>query len=112
MGVLYNLAREIVKDIEDMEGDEGRNTYAMRVGAEKARTVAWILLIFTLMAILIPFGVGVFSDLHLIAVMPAVVLLLMVKPKLMTSEDRAAQMLIKRSMYLALAAFLASSLMA
>ena len=48
------------KDIEDMEGDEGRNTYAMRVGAEKARTVAWILLIFTLMAILIPFGVGYF----------------------------------------------------
>tara|TARA_B100000700_G_scaffold99598_1_gene112131 strand:- start:1943 stop:2863 length:921 start_codon:yes stop_codon:yes gene_type:complete len=111
VGVLYNLAREIVKDIEDMEGDEGRNTYAMRVGAEKARTVAWILLIFTLMAILIPFGVGIFSDLHLIAVIPAVVLLLMVKPKLMTSEDRAAQMLIKRSMYLALAAFLASSLM-
>ncbi len=111
VGVLYNLAREIVKDIEDMEGDEGRNTYAMRVGAEKARTVAWILLIFTLMAILIPFGVGIFSDLHLIAAIPAVFLLLMVKPKLMTSEDRAAQMLIKRSMYLALAAFLASSLM-
>jgi len=31
---------------------------------------------------------------------------------LMTSEDRAAQMLSKRSMYLALAAFLASSLLA
>ena len=42
-GVLYTLAREIVKDIEDMEGDEGRNTYAMRVGPEKARIVAWIL---------------------------------------------------------------------
>jgi len=112
VGALYNLAREIVKDIEDIEGDEGRNTYAMRVGPQKARNVAWILLIVTLISILFPFGIGIFPELHLIAVIPAVVLLLMVKPKLMTAEDRAAQMLIKRSMYLALAAFLASSLMA
>ena len=111
VAVLYNLAREIVKDIEDMEGDEGRNTYAMRVGPQKARTVAWILLIFTLISILLPFGIGIFPELHLIAVIPAVVLLLMVKPKLMIAEDRAAQMLIKKSMYLALAALLASSLM-
>ena len=112
VGVMYNLAREIVKDIEDMEGDEGRNTYAMRVGPQKARTVAWVLLVLTLLSILLPFGIGIFPELHLIVVIPAVVLLLMVKPKLMTAEDRAAQMLIKRSMYLALAAFLASSLMA
>ncbi|MEE3315842.1 MAG: geranylgeranylglycerol-phosphate geranylgeranyltransferase [Candidatus Thermoplasmatota archaeon] len=112
VGVMYNLAREIVKDIEDMEGDEGRNTYSMRVGPQKARTVAWILLVLTLLSILLPFGIGIFPELHLIIVIPAVVLLLMVKPKLMNAEDRAAQMLIKRSMYLALAAFLASSLMA
>ena len=110
VGVLYNLAREIVKDIEDMEGDEGRDTYAMRVGPQKARTVAWALLLLTLVSILLPFGIGIFPELHLIAVIPAVVLLLMAKPKLMTAEDRAAQMLIKRSMYLALAAFLGSSL--
>ena len=111
VGVLYNLAREIVKDIEDMEGDEGRNTYVMRVGSQRARTVAWVLLILTLLSILLPFGIGIFPELHLIVVIPSVVLLLMVKPKLMTGEDRAAQMLIKRSMYLALAAFLTSSLM-
>ena len=111
VGVLFNLAREIVKDIEDMEGDEGRNTYVMRVGPQRARTVAWVLLILTLLSILLPFGIGIFPELHLIVVIPSVVLLLMVKPKLMTGEDRAAQMLIKRSMYLALAAFLTSSLM-
>ncbi len=111
VGVLYNLAREIVKDIEDMEGDEGRNTYAMRVGSEKARTVAWILLLLTLASLLLPFGIGVFPELHLVGVIPAVMLLLMVKGKLLTSEDRAAQQLIKKSMYLALAAFLGSSLL-
>jgi len=111
VGVLYNLAREIVKDIEDMEGDKGRNTYAMRVGPEKARTVAWVLLLLTLASLLIPFGIGVFPELHLPGIIPAVVFLLMVKGRLMASEDHAAQQLIKKSMYLALAAFLGSSLL-
>ena len=108
---MYNLAREIVKDIEDIEGDKGRNTYAMRVGSEKARTVAWVLLLLTLASLLMPFGIGIFPELHLLGVIPAMVLLLMVKGKLMTSEDHAAQQLIKKSMYLALAAFLGSSLL-
>jgi len=95
-----------------MEGDEGRNTYAMRVGPEKARVVAWILLLLTLVSLLVPFGIGVFPQLHLVGVIPAVMLLLMVKGKLMTSEDHAAQQLIKKSMYLTLAAFLGSSLLA
>lgn len=112
VGILYTLSREIVKDIEDIEGDKDRNTYAMRVGPEKARIVAWILLLLTLASLLMPFGIGVFPELHLLVVIPAVVLLLMVKGKLMTSEDHAAQQLIKKSMYLALAAFLASSLLA
>ena len=31
VGFLYNFSREIVKDIEDMGGDKGRDTYARRV---------------------------------------------------------------------------------
>jgi geranylgeranylglycerol-phosphate geranylgeranyltransferase len=31
IGFTYNLAREIIKDIEDIDGDLGRNTLAMRV---------------------------------------------------------------------------------
>ncbi|MED5158824.1 MAG: geranylgeranylglycerol-phosphate geranylgeranyltransferase [Candidatus Thermoplasmatota archaeon] len=112
VGVLFTLAREIVKDVEDMEGDEGRSTYAMRVGPQQARAVAWVLLLLTLSAILLSFTIGVFPEHHLIGVVPAVVLLLMVKPKLVLSEDRAAQQLIKKSMYLGLAAFLVSALLA
>ena len=112
VGVLYTFAREIVKDVEDMEGDEGRSTYAMRVGPQQARAVAWVLLLLTLASILLPFTIGVFPEHHLIGVVPAVILLLMVKPKLVLSEDRAAQQLIKKSMYLGLAAFLVSALLA
>ena len=113
-GVIYTdtFAREIVKDVEDMEGDEGRSTFAMRVGPQQARAVAWGLLLLTLASILLPFTIGVFPEHHLIGVVPAVILLLMVKPKLVLSEDRAAQQLIKKSMYLGLAAFLVSALLA
>jgi 4-hydroxybenzoate polyprenyltransferase len=92
--------------------DEGRNTYAMRVGPAKARVVAWVLLLLTLVSLLVPYGIGVFPQLHLVGVIPAVMLLLMVKGKLMTSADHAAQQLIKKSMYLTLAALLGSSLLA
>ena len=42
VGFLYNLSREIVKDIEDMDGDRGRETYAMRVGEERALSLIHI----------------------------------------------------------------------
>ena len=111
VGFLFNLAREIVKDVEDIEGDAGRETLAMKVGPETARIIAWGILLIALVSMLTPFALGIFSELHLVGVIPSVVLLLMVKPKLFSSEDHAAQMLIKRSMQLCLLAFLGSSLL-
>ncbi len=112
IGFLYNLSREIVKDIEDIDGDEGRNTFAMRAGVDKARTVAAALLALALVAILAPFlpVLHIFTDWHVIFVIPAVVSLMMVKPRLFATEDTAAQNLIKRSMQLCLFAFLVISL--
>ena len=43
VGIFYNTSREIIKDVQDMEGDKGRNTLAMRIGSENARTVAWVM---------------------------------------------------------------------
>ena len=51
IGFLYNLSREIVKDIEDIEGDEGRNTFAMSSGVDRARALASGLLVLALAAI-------------------------------------------------------------
>jgi len=110
VGFLFNLAREIVKDVEDMEGDSGRETLAMKSSPEKARLIAWVILLIALASMLAPFAIGIFSELHLVGVIPSVVLILMAKPKLFGSEDHAAQMLIKRSMQLCLVAFLGSSL--
>ena len=111
VGTLYNFAREIIKDVEDMEGDEGRNTYAMRVGADKARTVAWAVLLLTLIALLTPFVLGVFDQLHLLLVAPALFTLMQVKKHIVLSEDTAASRMIKRSMVLAMVGILIASLL-
>jgi geranylgeranylglycerol-phosphate geranylgeranyltransferase len=112
IGFLYNLSREIVKDIEDIDGDEGRNTFAMSAGVDRARAVAAGLLALALAAMLAPFlpFFQIFTDWHVIFVIPAVVSLMMVKPRLFATEDTAAQKLIKISMQLCLFAFLAISL--
>tara|TARA_B100000287_G_C20661742_1_gene790376 strand:- start:1975 stop:2835 length:861 start_codon:yes stop_codon:yes gene_type:complete len=112
IGFLYNLSREIVKDIEDLEGDKGRNTLAMSVGEDRARVIAWAILLMTLLALLAPFlpSLNLFLDWHVVFIIPALVSLLMVKARLFSSEDHSAQVLIKNSMQLCLAAFLVISL--
>ena len=112
VGFLYNFSREIVKDIEDMGGDKGRDTYAMRVGEERASSLAALVLIAALAAMLAPFSpiLQIFTDWHVAFVIPSVVTLMMVKPKLLSSEHRTAQKLIKTSMQLCLIAFLVISL--
>tara|TARA_B100000900_G_C20564536_1_gene710434 strand:+ start:747 stop:1649 length:903 start_codon:yes stop_codon:yes gene_type:complete len=110
IGFSYNLAREIVKDIEDMDGDTGRNTLAMRVGVEKTRMYAWMILLLTMVTILAPFALEIFPPNHLLFLIPGLMTILFVKRKLAYSEDRNAQRLIKRSLQLTLVGFIISSL--
>ena len=110
IGLSYNLAREIVKDIEDMEGDEGRNTLAMRIGVEKARVLAWLILLLTMVSILAPFALEIFPAIHLLLIIPGLMTIFLVKRKLAYAEDRNAQKLIKRSLQLTLIGFIVSSL--
>ena len=110
IGFSYNLAREIVKDIEDMDGDEGRNTLAMRIGVEKTRVLAWALLLLTMVAILTPFALEIFPPNHLLLLIPGLMTIFLVKRKLAYAEDRNAQKLIKRSLQLTLLGFIISSL--
>ena len=110
IGFSYNLAREIVKDIEDMDGDEGRNTLAMRIGVEKTRVLAWAILLLTMVAILTPFALEIFPPNHLLLLIPGLMTIFLVKRKLAYAEDRNAQKLIKRSLQLTLLGFIISSL--
>ena len=106
IGFLYNLSREIIKDVEDMEADEGRNTLAMKIGPEKARITAYLISLSTLISILLPFALDLFEQQYLILVLPSILVLLMVKTKLSLAQDYAAQQLLKKSLYLCLGAFI------
>jgi len=112
MGFLYNFSREIVKDIEDMGGDKGRDTFAMKVGVDGARSLAAGILLLALAAMLAPFLplFGLFTYWHVVFVIPAMVSMMMVKPRLLSSEYHTAQKLTKKSMQLCLIAFLVISL--
>ena len=110
VGIFYNTSREIIKDVQDMEGDKGRNTLAMRIGSENARTVAWMMSILALASVLLPFAIGIFPPLHVVLVIPALMTLMMVKGRIIIGEDASASSLLKKSMLLCLAALLTSSL--
>lgn len=55
---LLTLVREIIKDIEDFEGDQafGRNTIPVFLGKKTAKTIAASLLLFTLLVLMYIFG--------------------------------------------------------
>ena len=98
IGTLYNFSREIIKDVEDMDGDKGRNTYAMRVGADKARLTSWVILLITLVALLTPFAMGIFELIHIVFLAPGLFTLMSVKKHIYLAEDTAASRMIKISM--------------
>ena len=111
IGTLYNLSREIIKDVEDMEGDEGRNTYAMRAGAENARLASWVILLITLVALLAPFALGIFDLIHMIFIAPGLFTLMSVKKHIYLAEDTAASRLIKISMTFTMIGLILAALM-
>ncbi len=111
IGTLYNLSREIIKDVEDMDGDEGRNTYAMRAGAENARLASWVILLITLVALLTPFALGIFDLIHIIFIAPGLFTLMSVKKHIYLAEDSAASRLIKISMTLTMIGLILAALM-
>ena len=93
-----------------MEGDEGRNTLAMRIGAEKTRLIAWVILLFTMISLLAPFGLEIFPKINVVLILPGLMALFLVKRKLAYSEDRNAQLLIKKSLQLSLIGLIISTL--
>lgn len=95
---LLTLVREIIKDIEDFEGDQvfGRNTIPVFLGRKVARTVAASLLFFTLVSLVFLFAkylnylpsgnVDYYTLIYFIVglVIPIFILLL----KLLTAENK------------------------
>lgn len=108
MALLATLGREIIKDIEDVEGDADRNTLPRLVGVKNAGLAASIILILSVLISPGPYVMGVFDRLYLGIIgcsdaMFIYSLILLDKPK-------TASKIIKIGMIIALIGFLAGGI--
>lgn len=68
MATLANLSREIIKDIEDVEGDVDRVTLPKRYGKKKAASLAAFFVVVAISFSYLPYYFGIFSIYYLFIV--------------------------------------------
>lgn len=106
LAFLANLAREVVKDVQDLEGDAGRRvTLPMRVGRPEALAFAALCILLAVVLSPIPAWMG-FGTVYL-AVVAAADFALLASIPLMVDDAARASTAIKAGMVVALVAFLA-----
>ncbi len=103
-----NLAREFVKDCEDIDADLGRQTLPMVFGLMNSRMLAYSLCMLGMVIAALPFYVGVVNLSKLVFMAPAIMVLIMLNIPLFKGEDRVAQQRMRVAMLLALLGFAAS----
>jgi geranylgeranylglycerol-phosphate geranylgeranyltransferase len=106
LAALSTLAREIIKDVEDVAGDreEGLNTLPIAIGERRSLVVAAVLLGAAALASPIPYVLGTLSVAYLAVVIPADAV--MVYATYRAFDDPAAgQSVLKYGMFLAAASF-------
>lgn len=100
------VAREIVKDVEDIEGDrkEGLNTLPIAVGERNALLVAVAFVAFAVVVSPIPYLSGTFGSVYLLGLAPTVAGLLFGTYRSFV-DPTAGQTWLKASMFVAAIAF-------
>ena len=108
-GVVFftNLAREIVKDCQDIEADEGtRETLPMKIGLVKSRMTAYVFVMASLVCLYIPYWKGPFEFNEIIYQTPAILLLITLNKPMTLGEDYKAALTIRIAMLLGLVGFI------
>jgi geranylgeranylglycerol-phosphate geranylgeranyltransferase len=106
LAALSTLAREIIKDVEDVSGDreEGLNTLPIAIGERRSLLLAVGLLAVAALASPVPYLTGVFGVAYLGVVVPADLMMLYAGYEGL-SDPTAGQSHLKYGMFLAAAAF-------
>ena len=107
LAAIATLTREIVKDVEDLEGDleEGLNTLPIAVGERRALVIAAVLLVVGVAASPIPYLLGYFGVAYLVVVVPADAIMLYAAARSF-DDPTAGQVQLKYGMFLAALAFI------
>lgn len=90
---LVTLAREIVKDVEDIRGDEvlGARTLPIVIGATRARMVAGAIIGATMLATPLPFLFSNYSGLYLLVVLAAAAFMVAAMHEIMSPQGSMAR---------------------
>ena len=108
-GVVFftNLAREIIKDCEDMEADKGtRQTLPMSIGLLKSRMTAYVIVMASLVCLYVPYWKGPFEFNQLVFQTPAILMLITLNKQLAIGQDHQAAGKIRIAMLLGLIGFI------
>jgi len=105
VATLANLAREIIKDCEDMESDADRNTLPMRIGLAKSRNISYVIVCFSLVLLYLPHWLGPLQFWQLLLQTPAIMMLITLGNPLLNGEYYSAQQRIRMAMLLGLISF-------
>lgn len=100
-----NLAREIIKDCEDMDSDEGRNTLPMKIGLMNARAVAYVFILASMVTLGLAHYTGPLEYHQIVFHAPAIFILFSLNGPLFHGEDHKAQQNVRLGMLLGLIAF-------
>ncbi|MFC2143219.1 UbiA family prenyltransferase [Candidatus Aenigmatarchaeota archaeon] len=108
ISLIGTIAREITKDVEDVEGDRksGAKTLPILVGERGSRFIANIFLVLALVSLSIPFIFDIFSLFYMIGAVPAV----FVSVYSFSKKPPKAQKLIKLVMYFVMLGFILGAL--
>ncbi|MFC3478721.1 geranylgeranylglycerol-phosphate geranylgeranyltransferase [Halobacterium litoreum] len=106
LAALSTLTREIVKDVEDIEGDreEGLNTLPIAIGERRALLLGAAMLVVAVAASPVPYLLGTFGVWYLVAVAPADAVMLAAAYRSF-DDPSAGQRLLKLGMFAAAFAF-------
>ena len=108
-GVVFfvNLAREIIKDCQDMEADSGsRETLPMKIGKENCRMIAYVLTLVGIVFLYVPYWQGPFSFGQLVLQSPAIFILMSLNGPMWKGEDYVAATRLRIAMLLGLVSFI------
>lgn len=107
LAALSTLTREIIKDVEDIDGDreEGLNTLPIAIGERNALHVGSVLLFVAVVVSPVPYLLGSFGIVYVLAVGPAVAVMLVAVVR-SYDRPRTGQQHLKYGMFLAALAFI------
>ena len=111
LSMLATLAREIVKVIEDMEGDmlDGAVTLPLRIGERPSAYIASVVGLIAVLLSPLPYITGLFKDSYLLMVGIADIVFLYAVFLILKKNPSASSKYFKVAMFFALIAFIAGS---